>query len=52
MVIYILSGNYCFPNNRKIINIYDSPEKAEDARIAFEQDDEWCDCKVEIWQVN
>ena len=50
--IYILSGNYVYPNNRKIINIYDSYEKAQTAIPEFKADKDWSDLKIEAWQVH
>lgn len=50
--VYILSGNYVYPNNRKMINIYDSYEKAQAAIPAFEVDKNWFDLKIEAWQVH
>lgn len=47
--VYILSGNYVYPNNRKIINIYDSYEKAQAVISEFEADKNWFDIKIEIW---
>ena len=45
--IYILSGNYVYPNNRKIINIYNSYEKAQAAISKFKTDKNWFDFKIE-----
>ena len=49
--VYILSGNYVYPNNRKMINIYDSYEKAQEAIFKFEVDKNWFDLKIEAWRV-
>lgn len=50
--VYILSGNYVYPDNRKMINIYDSYEKAQAAIPEFKVDKNWFDLKIEAWQVH